>query len=262
MLDAVTPRTPIKPLALRVTQFAPRPFTHFEVDGFLPPEAYCALDLTFPGVERFSGKTSEGKQAFDARDARLAAFWQETPVWCELRDAFRSPEFVTEAFALCRRATVNARGWRGLKPWILKERAPRRRLYRRFVQPVDVTFEFSRLAAGSWIVPHTDGGSKLLSLMLYFPDNDWSPAWGGGTDYYAARTEDARRKWSNWRNEHVDAQNVDSFFADYATVRTVGFVANRLAGFVKSADSYHGVRPIQCPAGRTRRSLNINIVTA
>jgi hypothetical protein len=262
MLDAVPSLTPIKPLSLRPTQFARNPFTHFEVDGFLPTGTYRALDRSFPGIARFSSKTAEGKRAFDARDAQLAKFWQETPVWRELRDAFRSPQFVAEAFTLCRRATVSARGWRGLKPWVLKERAPRRRFYRRFVQPVDVTFEFSCLMEGSWIVPHTDGGSKLLSLMLYFPEDDWSPEWGGGTDYYEARSEDARRKWSNWRNEHVNAQNIDAFFADYTTMRTVGFVANRLAGFVKSADSYHGVQPIRCPAGRTRRSLNINIVTA
>jgi len=249
-------------LSRRLTQFAARPFTHFEIDDFVSSDFYHALDLAFPGAEQFAGGTADGKRAFNSRSESFGAFLNANPAWKMLCDAFCTPAFVTDVHALCRRATIRTRGWRGLRPWVLADRAPRGRLCRRFIQPVKVTFEFSRLPRGSWITPHTDGNSKLLSLMFYFPDEDWKAEWGGGTAYYAARNDQARRKWSNWRNDHVSCEDIDAFFADNATMRTVSFIANRLAGFVKSANSYHGVAPIECPADRERRSLNINIVAA
>ena len=48
-------------------------------------------------------------------------------------------------------------------------------------------------------------------------------------------------------------------FEDVVSFLKADFAPNRLVGFLKSKNSYHGVQPIACPDGMVRNSLNINV---
>jgi hypothetical protein len=113
---------------------------------------------------------------------------------------------------------------------------------------VQVNFEFSRLPAGAYLTPHTDKLGKLASLLFYFPHPEWRDAYQGNTEFYAPTDPSMRR---NWSNRHLDFDGVKPFLS-------VDFKPNTLVGFVKTADSYHGVREISCPDGLERTSFNLN----
>ena len=110
-------------------------------------------------------------------------------------------------------------------------------------------FEFSRLERGSFVPPHTDDPKKLISLLLYFPDPKWQENYGGGTEFYRTKK---RAMDNNWANREVQFKDLNPFFR-------AQFAPNRLVGFLKSNNSYHGVQPITCPEGMARNSLNINV---
>ncbi len=117
------------------------------------------------------------------------------------------------------------------------------------VTPIKVTFKFSRLALGEWIEPHTDNPCKLLSLLLYLAGSDWRESYGGGTEIYEPKYAVLK---NNWRN-------IPTPFGLMNRWRTFAFVPNRLILFLKSKNSWHGVSPLTCPKGGSRKSLLITI---
>lgn len=56
---------------------------------------------------------------------------------------------------------------------------------------------------------------------------------------------------NNWSNRHLNFDAVQPFLS-------VNFKPNTLIGFVKSANSYHGVPEIKCPNSLERTSFNLN----
>jgi hypothetical protein len=112
------------------------------------------------------------------------------------------------------------------------------------------TFQFSLLPRDASVIPHADAPRKLVSLLLYFSDPEWEEAWGGGTEFYVPLDAARARSWS-------PTQRIP--FEEFKSIGTTGFTGNRLAGFVRSANSYHGVPAVRCPADRTRKALLVNL---
>jgi hypothetical protein len=52
------------------------------------------------------------------------------------------------------------------------------------------------------------------------------------------------------------------FLEKHETFYTSEFAPNKLVGFIKTSNSWHGVRHLDLPANATRRSLNINYYLA
>jgi hypothetical protein len=115
---------------------------------------------------------------------------------------------------------------------------------------VKVQFEFSRLTGEGVVPPHTDAANKILTLLYYFTDSNWQNSFGGGTEFYKPKY--FIDNW-NWENDIRPFEKLNSFWA-------VPFTANQLAGFVKSRNSYHAVRPMKIPEGIERKSLNIQFI--
>ena len=112
------------------------------------------------------------------------------------------------------------------------------------------TFQFALLPRDGSVVPHADAPRKLISLLIYFRDPDWRDEWGGGTEYYAPLDPVAARRWS---------PTARIPFEEFKTIGETPFAGNRLVGFVRSSDSYHGVTPLRCPEGRFRKAFLINL---
>ena len=147
---------------------------------------------------------------------------------------------------------LSARNWKARRRWLncSHDEIPTNRLRYVLEEPVRTTFQISQLPAGAEVVPHSDAPRKLVSLMLYFRDDDWQDSSGGGTVFLEPLDPERAQQWS---------PTARIPFSELKEIGSCGFARNRLAGFVRSSNSYHGVRKIEGPPGSSRRALLINI---
>jgi serine protease inhibitor len=109
---------------------------------------------------------------------------------------------------------------------------------------------------GSKIVPHTDSRAKLISLMLYFPDeslneNDYNKL---GTSFYNSKNK-------NFTNTHLlDEENERLFKEQSKKFLTLPFKPYNLYGFIRTDKSWHTVEKINMHENFIRKSININIL--
>jgi len=226
------------------------PFFHFEVDDFLPAAEYAELCATFPSADQLPETITGNKQLLGTRTTEEAfeRFCQQQPAWQRLFARLSSPQFLAELYEIVRPALIRSRGHYGGRRWRHGNEAIGGGLpFGR--QRVRMHYEFSSLTRGSSIPPHTDASDKLVSCLLFFPQPSWRAEYAGGTVYY--RPRDAALA-SNWGNRTVPFEALEP-------VAALPFAANRLAVFVKSRDSYHGLPPLACDEGVVRNSLNFHV---
>ena len=109
----------------------------------------------------------------------------------------------------------------------------------------------------SYIVPHTDSGEKLLSLMIYFPEYEnldskfYSKEINYGTSFWDS-------KINNFNNVHQEGSLRDNFKQNSQKLLRPKFTGNKLIGFLKNPYSWHSVEPIDVHDNYIRKSININ----
>ena len=240
--------TPSLTLSARTHHVVTEPFPHFWVDNYLPPATYRALLETFPTDADFVGQADASKHgnkrilSSSHQRELFEAFLGRQPAWRTLFETLGSDAFIGDLYGLVRPDLLRARGLGGLRRWRAGHVSSLLR------QGVEFHVEFSRMTEGSYILPHTDTPGKLASLLLYFPDREWRPDFGGGTVFYRPGQGAPRR---NWGNQTVPFEAV-------VPASVVEFVANRLVVFIKSSTSYHAVPRVACPPDMLRNSVNIN----
>lgn len=222
------------------------PFPYFCVDNYLPKDLYDALSRDWPAAELSQGTNRAGKTGFNSRARVFEEFLASSPQWARTVQALRSDEFIADLSGFLRPSLVQARGVGGYRAW----RNAGRRGLPTVGRPVEFACEFSVLPPGAYLYPHTDKPEKLVSCLLYFADPNWESRYGGATDLYRAKHA---RHDRNWSNRAVTFDAVDLVFRSE-------FRPNRLLVFVKTRNSYHGVSPIACPPGMTRKSFNFNFL--
>lgn len=240
-------------LSRRLGQVRTDPFCFFHVDDYLPADLYQRLFASFPDESNYRFNT-EGKMGFRSSEdpAAVDRYCDAHPEWRQLIDFFGSDAFLMDLRTALAGPLAQARGLAGRKRWLnhTNRTTPGSPLRYLLAEPVRTTFQFSMLPRDAAVVPHSDAPRKLVSLLLYFRDPDWQDAWGGGTEFYAPLDPERAR---GWRPTDRIA------FEEFKTIGSTPFAGNRLAGFVRCARSYHGVPPLGCPSGRTRKALLINV---
>lgn len=235
------------------------PFCFFQVDDYLPPDLYEELRASYPGGSDYSvnpySPNAEGKLGFRSSvdPAGLDRFCAAHPVWGRLFEFFRSDGFLEDLRGTLAEPLRRARpGWAGRRPWYNANTrgVPNSWLRYQVQEPVTTTFELSQLSRDAVVTPHADAPRKLVTMLLYFRDPEWQDDWGGGTEYYAPLDPVRARSWA--ATDRIP-------FEEFKSIGSTGYVANRLAGFVRSARSYHGVPPVTAPAGWSRKALMINV---
>lgn len=220
------------------------------IENFFERELYEKLRESFPKVDFFDDNSGYGKQKFHNYASRFQKFVATEPLWNEVFRWFDSMEFIEDVRPLILDELERVRGPVVRGEWI-KTTYSTKDKYAKGQFPVAVTCEFSRLGRGSSVPPHTDSTAKLFSLLVYFAPDDWKKEYGGGTDFYSTRNP----KWqSNWYNYQTG-------FSAVNTVESWEYVPNRAVFFVKNENSWHGVRPLECPADMSRNSFLVNIST-
>ena len=238
-------------LSNSIKEITQKPFCFFQTDSYLPFSHYKELKESFPDKSFFVNVHKGGKISFqsDNNPDNFNKFCQENPVWDDFLQFFISNEFLDDAFEFLKKPLKNARGKDVEKRWILAN-SDSLDSFSSDVIPIEVRFEFSMLSKEMMILPHTDAERKLFSLLLYFSDEDWKPEYGGGLKFF--RPKNIIDQW-NFENRIVPFDALEE-------IASAPFTANRFLGFVKSRNSWHGVKSLKSAPGMYRKILNINVV--
>lgn len=231
------------------------PLCSFFVDDYLPEDVYEQLYRSYPDAQAGDYSTNEeGKFGFRSSEVadEFEHFCDANPAWRELVDFFSSDAFTADAQSALDRALVDARGASGRKRWRNYTHRPvsNNPFHYWRSEPMKTTFQISMLPPGKVVQPHRDAPRKLVSLMLYFAEPDWRDEWGGSTKFYEPIDPSRAQGWAATERVPFDALK---------PVRSAAFRPNRLAGFVRSDTSWHGVDPIACPEDRGRKALLVNL---
>lgn len=93
---------------------------------------------------------------------------------------------------------------------------------------------------GCSVSPHCDARRKLGSHIFYFNTaGDWDPAWGGET----LILDDGGRL----------SRNSAPGFEDFERSWAADAIGNRSLLFQRQGNSWHGVKPLDCPEDRMRK---------
>ena len=223
-------------------------------------ETYREMVEAFPPLERFSTLSKVGDkyslgEKFGVKE--FQEFVRSHPLWREFHAWVKSRDFVRGVLDALRERHVDLG---------FDLDSPRRSLLRkRFADALrggsrigslllSSRFEFSMLPArGGHVLPHTDGASKCVTLVVsMLREGEWDASWGGGTD--VNRPKDPRLSF-NRLNQQLG-------FDDMEVIDTYAFEPNQAVVFVKTFNSWHSVRPMTGPdSAPMRRTLTINIET-
>jgi hypothetical protein len=101
-------------------------------------------------------------------------------------------------------------------------------------------FHWHYTPGGCSVSPHCDAEWKLGSHIFYLNTaSDWNPAWGGGTIALGGRTD-------------LDPSSAPDF-DDFPIQIASSPIGNRSLIFSRNENSWHGVRPLNCPTGALRK---------
>lgn len=193
---------------------ATRPYPWLNPAGMLTEDGYRRLVETLPPVEMFKPVFGKSRKHGQQSHDRYALEWHEG---LEV-----SPE------------------WRA---FIDELRGP---LYREFLarmighQAFDLRFHWHYTPNGCSVSPHCDAVWKLGSHIFYLNTaEDWRPEWGGETQVLDDRGRFSPRS--------------APAFEEFDRALTSESIGNRSLLFIRSGNSWHGVRPIDCPDGALRK---------
>lgn len=222
------------------------PFPYGYIDDYLDPDSLAVLTSTFldPGTHRDLNVLGKGKKRLVFHAPPLPPLVDDAgPAWAEAIRTLTGGEFMSGTWNWVRGV------YEGLdlpEPYA----ALVREYCRLEVDDLALHIEFSSIEAGAHLPPHTDSLDRLIACVLYLPDHQWDPAWGGETVAYRP-IDDSRV--DNWCGRTCAAE-------DSKVLSVVPFVPNRMFWFVKTHDSWHGVTPVTAPPGIARRSFNVSLV--
>lgn len=126
-----------------------------------------------------------------------------------------------------------------------------------FVSNLETRIEFSYLANKSTVNPHTDSIKKMISLMLYFPDDESALSLDEqkkfGTNFWSSN-------YKNYENKHINNDDeIVNFKKKNKVVYKTRFEKFHLYGFIRNSYSWHSVDQILADNDYLRKSININI---
>jgi len=247
-----------------------KPFFIFEIKNFFPEPFINALKNEFPDKTFFSSSHDSrgGKSYLTNRMPLFNKFIESAPSWAELYEHFCTPDVATKLYDLTHsvaseRPQSQTRQWQlVVDPGQSGALGFREKMLARLqgklggYTPVRIGFELSHLEDGCYIPPHTDIAKKLISLMIYFPDDGVDYDQSAGTEFYCGRNKTPA--WDAWKVGMLPDNEAAKFYAAHENFYVSTFEPNKLVGFVKSSNSWHGLRLLRLPHGAARRSININ----
>ena len=209
------------------------PFEHCIVHKVFSDADYAKIHCHWPDFEAFdplsdsnSGWYPERRQFRLTDDKLLSLNASQRDFWEELRTSFTSSAFLKAALTKFQ-GTVG----------------PRLKNYRG--SDIDLDLRIMEDQTQYTLGPHTDSNQKLLTLLIYVP-NDRTLA-KFGTSLYKPRNS---RQRFNHSEHHART--------DFELVSTVPFIPNSALVFARTDQSFHGVEPFIAPS-MTRKLIIYNL---
>ena len=125
---------------------------------------------------------------------------------------------------------------------------------------VRVSIKVSRVPSGSGIAIHRDSKEKIISMLFYLGFSDNIDREFGGTQIYNLNHEGQK--------ENINSSNVNGIDHYYFSHKNFNKLldikpcANRLFGFVRNENSWHGIEPFEIKNKKDvfRDTLQINLI--
>ncbi|UDL03793.1 hypothetical protein [Marinobacter sp. CA1] len=221
---------------LENARIALKPYPHFYIDQVFPDEYYATMLELLPTQDAYRKWTDVGKVKLEQYSRRDQCYLE--PSWLETQPP------------------RHRRFWQGFAEWFLSEDTARRAMTKfettlteRFLcqrelwPTVYPQALFLRHRSDYFIGPHTDIPSKIVNILLYLPEDDRHEELG--TSMFAPKQMD----FSCPGTQHHQ-------FEDFHEVDFAPYRRNTAFGFVKTDNSWHGVKPIsEASASRSRRDV-------
>jgi hypothetical protein len=246
----------------KVTSFID-PFFVCEIKDFLTPRLYNDLAQTFPSVELFDQGDKGGKKAVDLRSEVSRNFILKTPVWKDFINSINNhktsiilKKYLEES--LPERDDFKNREWLTEVDFYNPNKELNKNLSKLDVNLIRYSFEFSHLPRGSYIPPHTDSITKVISMILYFPDHELiGSEYQNGT--YFLKPHQQGITLSTHNSVHLRGDDLKCFRRNYEVLHYAEFVPNKFVLFIKNDVSWHEVRKQIQPEQYTRKAFIINV---
>lgn len=245
------------------------PFFIFEIDNFLTEKLYNGLNMNFPDIYKTNIDVDyfkNGKFGFDTSSKLYLKYLNENEYIKQLHDLIFSEKFFNFfysqlylKFLMSRKNSFKHILKLLRKPKIVKKiDKSNLSYYLNLKTEMRIEMQFSFIKNNGKIVPHTDSGEKLLSMMLYFPQYEKDKK------FYEVEKKYGTVFWKsdckNFNNKHQDGNDEKIFLANTSNevIYKSEFVGNKLFGFIKNPYSWHSVDPVNVQENYIRRSININ----
>jgi 2OG-Fe(II) oxygenase superfamily len=190
-----------------------RPFPWVNVQGLVKDECFRRLCETLPDIESFGRQSGRKRGAGDLYALQYRPGLEVPAPWREFIAELESKEYLDFLRRLFR--------------------LPSR-------QRIELTMHWHYGPQGFSIAPHIDAQRKMGSHIFYLnTEADWDPRWGGQT----LVLDDEGRLPTQSRPA----------FSDLRQVAASEILGNQSFIFQRNDHSWHGVRPVECPAEKLRK---------
>ena len=215
-------------------------FYIFKIDDFLNNEEYNQLKLNFPkfNLEEIKNeklKKNNFKHHINYGNENYNKIILSNKVLANFHDKIFSKDFKILIFKKLYKNILKSRFedknifFKLLLRFKRFDHHTKKKFYEKFLfSEIKTQIQYSWMFNKSKIVPHTDSRLKLISLMLYFPDNDLNEEniKNLGTTFY-----DSKQK-SNLSNHLNDDQEI-AFKKNSEKILTLPFKEKNLYGLLK-----------------------------
>jgi len=251
---------------LKINYLLTSPYYVFEIENFLSETSYKFLYDNFPTVD-FNKidlqhlKKNNFKYYFNSRTDEYSKRLKDNKTMSEINKFFFDEKFIRFILNNFYYKFFKSRS-KDLK-YILKllrfkrfQHNKKRAFFDKFLfSDFFMDVEYSFMKDNAKIVPHTDSRHKMISLMLYFPDNNLTEDQISslGTSFFDS-------KISNLGNKHLENENDENHFRSISKkILGLPFKKLSLFGFIRNEKSWHTVEKFNIHPDFIRKSININL---
>lgn len=241
------------------------PFGVAQFDHIMKDGSFEALNASFPPSDSrwYKAQGLDSKISIDSSHAAFDAVAGASQTWLQFLKGLKTFGFwnmvATTIYPIMRRnreAGLLASQWPANVRAAIDQPDGFAQFIRHSTKPY---FELSYLYPGDMNSPHSDDWKKLVSMIVYFPPENWRADYGGGTVFLQAKTDLASRPWYKETMNRVPVADSKAFFADMEPFFRAEYQRNSCVVFCKTNNSFHAVEPIKCPPGLARRAFVLGL---
>ena len=246
-----------------------KPFTIFKIENFLSDSEYNYIDKNFPKSDKNFFQSTDQRLSFDSEDnfEIYKQKYQEEELVRVMHEKIYNINFFNYFLKQLKHQIIASKLNINdiiLLLKLLKNKKFEDRLLKKNENFLDFLFYtklrpsicYSHMKNNTQLVPHTDTRRKILSMMLYFPQEYLTEEQKKslGTVFYNSNQK-SRRK-----SGHQKGDLASQFKKNFKEKLITPFEKKTLYGFIRNQQSWHSVEKVNIPLEDfTRRTMVINL---